>query len=74
MRRTGGGGAGAPILEINPRHPLIAALATRAESGDDLKDVSETLLDVALVQDGEAPRDPAAFARRITASLVGQAA
>jgi len=71
MRRTGRGGAGTPILEINPRHPLIAALANRAESGDDLKDVAETLLDVALVQDGEAPRDPAAFARRITASLVG---
>jgi molecular chaperone HtpG len=70
MRRTGRTGAGAPVLEINPRHALIATLAARADSGDDLKEIAETLLDLARVQDGEAPRDPAAFARRVTEALV----
>ncbi len=71
MRRTGRAGMpSAPVLEINPRHPLIASLAARAEAGEDLQDVAETLLDVARVQDGEAPGDPAAFARRVVSALV----
>jgi molecular chaperone HtpG len=70
MRRTGRSApASAPLLEINPYHPLIAALAARAEAGEDLKDMAATLLDLARVQDGEPPRDPAAFARRIAAAL-----
>jgi molecular chaperone HtpG len=71
MRRTGraAGMGSPPLLEINPRHPLIAALAARADAGDDLKDIAETLLDVARVQDGEPPHDPAAFARRVSAAL-----
>ena len=72
MRRTGRAGfSGAPVLEINPRHALVAALAKRAEAGEDLAEVAETLLDVARVQDGEAPANPAAFARRVVAALVG---
>jgi molecular chaperone HtpG len=66
MRRTGRAGAvSAPLLEINPYHPLIASLAARAEAGEDLTDMAATLLDVARVQDGEPPHDPAAFARRL---------
>ncbi len=73
MRRTGRAGfSGAPVLEINPRHALIAALAKRAEAGEDLAEVAEVLLDLARVQDGEAPGDPAAFARRVVAALVGR--
>ncbi len=72
MRRTGRAGfSGAPVLEINPRHALVAALAKRAEAGEDLAEVAEVLLDVARVQDGEAPGDPAAFARRVVAAMVG---
>ncbi len=72
MRRTGRAGfSGAPVLEINPRHALIAALAKRAEAGEDLAEVAEVLLDLARVQDGEAPGDPAAFARRVVAAMVG---
>ena len=72
MKRTGRAGfSGAPVLEINPRHALIAALARRAEAGEDLGEVAEILLDVARVQDGEAPGDPAAFARRVVAAMVG---
>ena len=71
-RRTGRAGfCGAPVVEINPGHALVAALAKRAEAGEDLGEVAEILLDVARVQDGEAPADPAAFARRVVAAMVG---
>jgi molecular chaperone HtpG len=70
MRRTGRPmPSAAPLLEINPRHPLIHALATRAGEGADLHDEAETLLDLARVQDGEPPRNPAAFARRVAVAL-----
>jgi molecular chaperone HtpG len=59
----------APILEINPRHPLIRALATQQTAGADVSDAAQTLLDLARIQDGDAPRDPAAFARRVAAAL-----
>ncbi len=70
MRRTGRAGPNTPpMLEINPRHKLIASLAARAEAGDELKDAAETLLDLARIQDGEPPRNPAAFAKRVTEAL-----
>ena len=56
-------------LEINARHALIKRLAEKADSGDELVDAAHLLLDVARVQDGDLPTDPAAFARRITAAL-----
>ena len=59
-------GTSMPVLEINPRHPLIRRLAELPELGD----AAATLLDLARVQDGEPPRDPAAFARRMAAALV----
>ena len=63
-------GASAPILEINPRHPLIRTLAGRAE----LDDAPGMLLDLARVQDGEAPRDPAGFAKQMAAALAASLA
>ena len=70
MRRAGRSiGAGLPVLEINPRHPLIRSLEGRA--GDDLADAAGTLLDLARIQDGDTPRDPVAFARRVAAALAG---
>ena len=54
-----------PVLEINPRHKLIRRMAELANIGD----AASTLLDLARIQDGEAPRDPAAFARQMAASL-----
>ena len=57
-------------LEINARHALIRRLAERAEAGEDLAEAAHLLLDVARVQDGDLPLDPAAFARRVTAALV----
>jgi molecular chaperone HtpG len=70
MRRTGRAGPSSPpLLEINPHHKLIAALAARADAGEDLQDAAETLLDLARIQDGEAPPNPGAFARRVAAAL-----
>ena len=72
LRRAGQAQSGlAPVLEINPRHPWIARLAQAAEDGSDLKQEAETLLDLALVQDGDAPRHPAAFARRVAEAFAG---
>jgi molecular chaperone HtpG len=54
-----------PILEINPRHPLVAAIA-RAEAGSAMTDdLSLLLLEQAQILDGELPEDPAAFAARL---------
>ena len=67
MRRAGRGGGGQPVLEINPRHPLIRALASGPES--EVAGAAGTLLDLARIQDGDSPRDPAAFARTVAAAL-----
>ena len=72
MKRAGRDtGPGLPVLEINPRHRLIRKLADTAAAGGDIKDAAATLLDLARVQDGEPPHDPAAFARRVTEALAG---
>ena len=51
-----------PILEINMRHPLVAAIAGSDETA---ADVSFLLLEQAQILDGELPEDPAAFAGRL---------
>ncbi|HEY8351620.1 MAG TPA: molecular chaperone HtpG [Sphingomonadales bacterium] len=56
------------ILEINPGHELVRALAARAaaEGGDaGLADAAHLLLDQARILGGEQLPDPAAFARRL---------
>jgi molecular chaperone HtpG len=79
LRRSGRGGpAMPPVLEVNPTHPLIAALHARQESKDkplgqeEIADIACSLLDLARVQEGDLPRDPAGFGRRITALLAGR--
>ena len=63
---------GLPVLEINPRHPLIHKLAARAAGDGDMGEAAGTLLDLARVQDGDSPRDPVAFARRVAAALAAE--
>jgi molecular chaperone HtpG len=54
-----------PILEINLRHPLVAAIA-RAEAGSaTTDDLSLLLLEQAQILDGELPEDPAQFVKRL---------
>jgi molecular chaperone HtpG len=54
----------APVLEINPTHPLIVALEKVAAS--EIADAAQLLLDQAYVLEGEPLADPAGFARRMT--------
>jgi molecular chaperone HtpG len=51
-----------PILEINMRHPLVAAISGAKDLASDL---SFLLLEQAQILDGELPEDPAAFANRL---------
>ncbi len=70
LRRAGRGFAGGlPVLEVNPRHAWMA----RLDSLDDaaLADQAGLLFDLARLQDGDAPRDPADFARRVAQALAG---
>jgi molecular chaperone HtpG len=70
LRRAGRAGfAAPPVLEINPRHAMIANLVARVASGAGIAEPAGILLDLARIQDGELPRDPAGFARRIEAAL-----
>jgi len=72
LRRSGRSMELPPVLEINPRHALIAELSARVAAGGDVSEDAQTLFDLARVQDGESPRDPAAFARRVTAALAAK--
>ncbi len=56
-----------PVLEINMRHPLVAAVAA---AGDAASDLSLLLLEQAQILDGELPEDPAAFASRLNAMVL----
>lgn len=63
------------ILEINPGHALIKRLADIADAddkADTVEDAAHLLYDQARIIDGEAPTDPAAFARRM-ASVMAKA-
>jgi molecular chaperone HtpG len=51
-----------PVLEINMRHPLVAAIAGEK---DVARDLSLLLFEQAQILDGELPEDPAAFANRL---------
>jgi molecular chaperone HtpG len=66
-------GAAVPrVLEINPKHPLIASLAALAASDggkDGLSDAAFLLLDQARILEGEPVADASAFARRMTAMM-----
>jgi molecular chaperone HtpG len=60
------------ILEVNPRHPLVARLASQI--GKDgasvvISEVAWVLLDQARIIEGESLPDPAAFSRRLSALL-----
>jgi molecular chaperone HtpG len=55
-----------PILEINPRHSLVAALAGLGEDENAFKeDAAHLLYDEARVLDGERPNDAKAFSDRL---------
>jgi molecular chaperone HtpG len=60
------GSAAKPILEINPYHDLIVALANLADAEQTLReDAAHLLLDEARILDGELPSDARAFSQRL---------
>jgi len=66
--------AAKPILEINPRHELIAKLSALSEADQSLReDAAHLLLDEARIADGELPLDARSFSARL-ARVVGRAA
>jgi molecular chaperone HtpG len=65
LSRQNGGVRTKPILEINLRHPLVAAIAKAAAEPATTNDLSLLLLEQAQILDGELPEDPAAFAARL---------
>ncbi len=59
-----------PVLEINPRHPLIVQLGEDEEERAALReDAAYLLLDEARIADGELPTDPRAFSARLVRVL-----
>ncbi len=57
------------ILEINPKHAVIKALAANAKASgtsEDLETAAELLYDQALILEGEPVVDPAAFSARLS--------
>ncbi len=62
-----------PILEINPRHELIAKLSGLDEADTSLReDAAHLLFDEARIADGEQPADPRGFSARL-ARVIGRA-
>jgi molecular chaperone HtpG len=58
--------SGKPVLEVNPHHHLVTALAAMSEDEKSFKeDAAHLLLDEARVLDGEPPKDPRLFADRL---------
>jgi molecular chaperone HtpG len=60
---------GVPILEINPRHPLVQRLS--AEPDERLADWANLLYEEALLAEGAQLEDPAGFVRRVNALMQG---
>ena len=67
-----GAEASKPVLEINPAHPLIAALSKRFEEGSErafVEDAAWLIYDEARLMDGDSLSDSAAFAARLARVL-----
>ena len=59
-----------PVLEINPRHPLVEKL--KSEQNDErFSDWAGLIFDQALLSEGGQPEDPAGFVRRLNKLLFG---
>ncbi len=61
------------ILELNPTHPLVAAMQAllgREPASPLLREYAEVLFDQALLAEGDALPDPGAFTRRLTDLLL----
>ncbi len=62
------GSVSKPVLEVNPTHPLVTALAGKVQAGGDkpaIEDAAWLLHDEARILDGDLPTDAPAFAARL---------
>jgi len=69
LAQGGMGSISKPVLEINPSHPLVSALAGRYAKGGDktlVEDAAWLIHDEARVADGEPPIDASLFIERLT--------
>ena len=69
LAQSGMGSISKPVLEVNPSHPLVAALASQFAKGEDktlIEDAAWLIHDEARVADGEPPADPTQFIARLT--------
>jgi molecular chaperone HtpG len=57
------------ILEINPEHEICKSLLKKAEAGEDLGSYPTLLYGQALLAEGSALPDPAAFVSAMNAQL-----
>ncbi len=63
--------AAKPVLEINPRHDLVAKLAALGEGDAALReDGAHLLFDEAQIADGEQPIDPRGFSARLARMIL----
>jgi molecular chaperone HtpG len=58
-------GGSRPVLEINPDHALVQAIAAKADDSALREDVVRLLLDQARILDGDKPEEPRAYAERL---------
>jgi len=58
-----------PILELNPKHPLVERLRT-TEEADAFADLAQVLYDQALLSEGGELEDPVAFVQRVNKLIV----
>jgi molecular chaperone HtpG len=56
-----------PVLEVNPAHPLVKAVARRVAQADpeETRELASLLFDQALILEGEVPAQPATFVTRL---------
>jgi molecular chaperone HtpG len=72
MRASAGrlNSASKPILEVNPRHAIVVALAELGEADRTFKeDAAHLLLDEAKLREGDRPADARSFSDRLTRVL-----
>ena len=62
-----------PILEINPKHPIVQGLKYEGDEGR-FADWSHILFDQALLAEGGQLEDPASFVKRLNEMLLRMAA
>jgi molecular chaperone HtpG len=65
--------AAKPILEINPRHPIVQRLKSQSED-EQFADWSRILFDQAMLAEGGTLEDPAGFVKRLNALMLTLAA